>query len=78
MLKDPKKFTMVNAIMQLAHMLKVDAYAVGIEDEKTCEKLQQLGCQYGQGFYFSQGITADAFTQLLAEKNYSTGSRVKV
>lgn len=65
MIHDPKKHTMVKAMLHLASILHLQAGAVGIADEEILEKLRQEGCYSGQGFYFSRAVDAKAFTALL-------------
>ncbi|WP_022963724.1 putative bifunctional diguanylate cyclase/phosphodiesterase [Halopseudomonas pelagia] len=51
----------VTAIIQMAHSLKLETTAEGIEDEPTRQLLAQLGCDCGQGYLFSRPVTASAF-----------------
>ena len=55
---DRMEFT--QAIMGLARSLDLDVTAEGIETEVQCLKLRDLGCQYGQGYFFSAPLTGDA------------------
>lgn len=41
-------------IIQLAHQLKLDLVAEGVENQQTLDKLYQMGCQQIQGYYFSK------------------------
>ena len=40
--------------------MKLKTIAEGIETARQVEKLMELGCQYGQGHYFSQAMDAKA------------------
>ncbi|KTD57745.1 putative bifunctional diguanylate cyclase/phosphodiesterase [Legionella shakespearei] len=68
MTKDAKKAKIVEAIIKLAQTLGLEAMADGIADEATLEQLKELGCTYGQGFYFSRAVTATDFKRLLSKK----------
>lgn len=68
MIKDPKKGKIVEAIIQLAKTLEIEAVADGIADQTTLEKLKKMGCAYGQGFYFSRAVNATDFKSLLDKK----------
>jgi EAL domain-containing protein (putative c-di-GMP-specific phosphodiesterase class I) len=57
----------VRAIMQLAHSLKLDVVAEGVETEEQLRSLRQLGCDYMQGFLFSRPVDAQAATKLYQE-----------
>ncbi len=45
---------MVYTITRMAESLGVEALAEGIETESQWRMLQDLGCRYGQGFYFAR------------------------
>ncbi|MBI3607625.1 MAG: EAL domain-containing protein [Nitrospirae bacterium] len=55
----------VRTIITLAHSLGMDVVAEGVETREQLDRLTLLGCEYGQGYYFSKPITADAATALL-------------
>jgi diguanylate cyclase (GGDEF)-like protein/PAS domain S-box-containing protein len=46
------------AIIALAHSLQMEAVAEGVEAPCQLELLRGLGCEYGQGFYFSRPVDA--------------------
>ncbi|HEV2399200.1 MAG TPA: EAL domain-containing protein [Candidatus Sulfotelmatobacter sp.] len=50
----------VELIIALAHKMGFKVIAEGIETARQLEHLQELGCEYGQGFYFSQPMEAKA------------------
>ena len=47
--------------------------AEGIETKEMAEGMREIGCDYLQGFYFSQPVPMQAFLQLYAKKS-STGA----
>jgi diguanylate cyclase (GGDEF)-like protein len=47
----------VRAIVALAHGLKMDTVAEGIETREQLLRLKALGCEYGQGYLFSPPVT---------------------
>jgi diguanylate cyclase (GGDEF)-like protein len=56
----------VRAIVGLAHNLKLDVIAEGVESIQQLEQLRGLGCEFGQGFLFSkpvEGVEVDALLQ---------------
>lgn len=65
--KDSENFEIVRAICTLAHSLGMKVVAEGIERPGQIEKLKSLGCELGQGFYFSRPINAEKALQMLAE-----------
>lgn len=50
----------VELIMTMAHKMKYKVIAEGIETARQLERLAELGCEYGQGYYFSQPMESKA------------------
>ncbi len=46
----------VHAILSLARSLDMCVVAEGIENANQLDRLRLMGCQHGQGFYFSQAV----------------------
>lgn len=59
---------LVRSIISLAHGLRLQVIAEGVETEEQLTYLRQHGCDQMQGYYFSQPLAADAFEQLLREE----------
>ena len=55
-------------IIALAHKMNLKAIAQGIETSRQVERLLELGCEYGQGYYFSQPMEAKAAQQFLRQQ----------
>jgi EAL domain-containing protein (putative c-di-GMP-specific phosphodiesterase class I) len=55
----------VKAIITLAHQLGMEVVAEGIQTEEQKARLRLLGCEYGQGFFFSEPVSADGAEGLL-------------
>jgi diguanylate cyclase (GGDEF)-like protein/PAS domain S-box-containing protein len=53
---DPEKREIVRTILALARTLRMEVVAEGIETPEQLGMLRELGCQYGQGFYFSNAL----------------------
>jgi len=49
---------LINAILGLAHALRLHVTAEGVEDADTAERLKRLGCDALQGFYMSEPLGA--------------------
>jgi diguanylate cyclase (GGDEF)-like protein/PAS domain S-box-containing protein len=50
----------VKAIVEMAHSLRLEVIAEGVETEEELRQLRGLGCNYLQGFLFSRPIEAAA------------------
>ena len=59
---------MVGAIVALAHNLGMDIVAEGVETADQFAQLQNLGCQYAQGFYLSKPVDKHAADLLIASQ----------
>ncbi|MBA3582133.1 MAG: EAL domain-containing protein [Gammaproteobacteria bacterium] len=55
----PAQSQIVDTIITLAHNLNLDVVAEGIETAEQLRKLRSLGCEYGQGFYFSPAMSSE-------------------
>ncbi len=64
--EQPSSSELVQTIIDMAHHLGLQVVAEGIETAPHSAKLQKLGCRFGQGFYFSRPIDAQAMYTMLA------------
>ena len=62
----PGRTPIVESILALARTLNTSVVAEGVEDEAQAAELERLGCQFGQGYYFSRPISQEAVTAILA------------
>lgn len=58
----------VEAIVALAHALKLQVTAEGIERSEQLEQLQAIGCDHGQGFLFARPLEAAAVSEWLERR----------
>jgi len=56
----------VETILGLANNLGIGVVAEGVETAEQADRLRQMSCPHGQGFWFSRPVTADAAGNLLA------------
>jgi EAL domain-containing protein (putative c-di-GMP-specific phosphodiesterase class I) len=65
MASDQANTGMTEAMLQIAASLNLTAIAEIVETEEAAQALQTMGCDYGQGYYFSEPIEAEPALQLL-------------
>lgn len=63
-----EKLTMVRAIANLAHGLKLNIVVEGIETTTQLAILKDLNCHQGQGYYFAKPLCVESITTLLANQ----------
>ena len=66
---DAENHLLVRTIIKLTRELGVSVIAVGVENNKQFMDLKTLGCEFGQGYYFSSPVDANAVTDLMARQN---------
>ncbi|MGB3206444.1 MAG: EAL domain-containing protein [Crinalium sp.] len=64
---DGNNCEIVQAIITLAHTMRMDVTAEGVETVEQLEQLRALKCEQGQGYFFSKPIDVEAASQLLAK-----------
>ncbi len=54
-------------IVELAHALRLEVVAEGVETAEQARFVRQTGCAFAQGHFYSRPITADGFVSLLEQ-----------
>ncbi|MGZ4163569.1 MAG: EAL domain-containing protein, partial [Tumebacillaceae bacterium] len=67
-LEDSENTIIVSAIINLAHNLKLNVVAEGVETEEQLAFLIELGCDEVQGYLFSPPVSAERFLGLLEQQ----------
>jgi diguanylate cyclase (GGDEF)-like protein len=60
LMDEPESEAIVRSIIELARNLHLETVAEGVEDERVCERLTRLGCDYAQGFALARPMSAEA------------------
>ncbi|PYX51398.1 MAG: GGDEF domain-containing protein [Acidobacteria bacterium] len=68
MLSDRAASDIVELIVVLAHKMELKAIAEGVESAKQVERLLELGCEFGQGYYFSQPMEGQAVAEFMRQQ----------
>jgi diguanylate cyclase (GGDEF)-like protein/PAS domain S-box-containing protein len=58
--KDPGAVTLVTGMIDLAHALGIRVIAEGVERSTQLERLEAMGCDLAQGYYFSHALSDEA------------------
>ena len=61
----PVEKSILNDIISMAHRLDLTVVAEGIETEEQMKRLQALGCDYAQGYFFAKPMSVTEFEGLL-------------
>jgi EAL domain-containing protein (putative c-di-GMP-specific phosphodiesterase class I) len=67
MQEDPQDLELVKIMIHIAHRFGLTVVAEGVEDRASVDLLRDLGCDYGQGYFFSRPLPADEFEEWLRE-----------
>jgi diguanylate cyclase (GGDEF)-like protein/PAS domain S-box-containing protein len=65
---DADDAAIATSIISLAHSLRLEVIAEGVETEAQLAYLRRHGCDYMQGYYFSRPIPAEEISVLLASR----------
>ena len=62
--KDPEDSAIVEAVVSMAHSLRLSVVAEGVETDEQLARLRELGCELAQGFYFAAPVPPSALEPL--------------
>jgi EAL domain-containing protein (putative c-di-GMP-specific phosphodiesterase class I) len=60
----------VRSTIMMAHNLRLEVVAEGVEDYTTWEILESWGCDIAQGYYISRPVPAKDFISWFKEQNH--------
>jgi diguanylate cyclase (GGDEF)-like protein/PAS domain S-box-containing protein len=69
LVSDGSDKALTEAIVDLAHRLGIEAIAEGVESVAQRDALAAIGCDYIQGYYYSQAVTREIFEKLLERQH---------
>ena len=69
---DGRNAEIVQTIITLAHNLGMAVTAEGIETAGQLAKLRALGCEYGQGYFFSKPVVPELAEALIAQGSWQS------
>ena len=75
---DQRVHIIFDAITRLAHDLNFSVVSEGVESEEHLERLRQAGCDYAQGFYIGEPVSATRVVEALGGLPYTPVSKTSV
>jgi EAL domain-containing protein (putative c-di-GMP-specific phosphodiesterase class I) len=66
--RDPDNAAIARSIIDLARSLGLTVVAEGIENSEAAEVLGHLGCDLGQGYFFSRPVQVSDFITWLSRR----------
>jgi EAL domain-containing protein (putative c-di-GMP-specific phosphodiesterase class I) len=69
MLDDPDTMTLVSTIISLAHSLRLEVIAEGVETEDQARILRLLRCNQMQGYLIGKPVPFEEMTDLLVAQD---------
>jgi diguanylate cyclase (GGDEF)-like protein len=63
--QDIRKQAVVSSVVMLANSFECEVIAEGIENKSQSEMLIEIGCLYGQGYYYAMPMTAENMQAML-------------
>ena len=80
MMESSENNEIVNTIIKLAQSLKMKVIAEGVETSAQSEQLKHLKCEYGQGYFYSKPLEAEAaktfIDEMVVEPSLHIGERI--
>ncbi len=67
--RNEKDLEIVQSIINMAHNMKMHVIAEGVEQAENLQTLEDLKCEYAQGFFFSHPLNIQETEILLARQN---------
>lgn len=55
-------------IVRVTKRMGIDTVVEGVETEENHRFIQELECDYGQGYYYSKPVSAQEFTEKFLKK----------
>ncbi|MBM7807849.1 diguanylate cyclase (GGDEF)-like protein [Geodermatophilus bullaregiensis] len=68
---DPRSALIVRSVVELGHNLGLTTVAEGVEDQRTWDRLEELGCDVAQGWLVCRALPADGLEAWLDASGHS-------
>ena len=71
----PEATLLIAAVVQLARIFTLEAVVEGIENEDYLDRLTDIPCDFGQGFYFAEPLTGDEVMTIASQQSHMGSAR---
>lgn len=68
----PQEHSMLSDVVNMAHRMHLSVVAEGVETREQAKRLQSVGCDYVQGYFFSKPLPQAEFEELLTSRECVT------
>ena len=68
MMEDKQDVALCEAMIEMAHKLNLKVIAEGIETIEQQQLLKKMGCDFGQGYFYSPPVPAEVFEQIVNKR----------
>ena len=75
--EDPNNVAVIPGLIDFAHAVGLRVIAEGVETAEQLRRLKEIGCEFVQGYYFAEPLTAAAASKLLAVRPSSPAKGLK-
>jgi diguanylate cyclase (GGDEF)-like protein/PAS domain S-box-containing protein len=72
---DCADFAIVHGVIDIAHRMNIETVAEGVEKKAHVRQLRDLGCDIGQGFFFSRAVSASRVPVFMDYWRENNGTR---
>jgi EAL domain-containing protein (putative c-di-GMP-specific phosphodiesterase class I) len=72
MIQNKDHYTIVKSMIAMTHALGMKVIAEGIENRATVTALQELGCDYMQGYYIGKPMPVFEFQELIRSEGQTS------
>lgn len=66
---EDKSFSIIESILEMSRELHIPAIIEGVEDSKQIDMLEELGCEFAQGYFYYRPMHHDEYGKMLSDEN---------
>jgi EAL domain-containing protein (putative c-di-GMP-specific phosphodiesterase class I) len=73
---NPDYAAIINAVVTLAHKLRLELIAEGVETLDQMSMLKSMGCNFAQGYFFQRPLSCDQALEYVQKHNCKSPSKM--